>query len=459
MKKFIKILNRSKYIFYTLPFFSDPLTSIHFQKKLKNHHFIFLDPNPLFKKLRQAGHSVFCLKELDPSTKIPKNSAALLGHSLTQKFIQKTKGTKTPAILYFKPQAKIEKIIQKNNWKAINNPASLQRELENKFNFQKICQQLEVPHPQTLISTLNPQTLKKLFKDLSSKLVVQSAHGWAGNTTFLVDKKTFLKKHLLLNQKVKISPYIPGLTLINNAVTTKHGTLQSPPALQFTGLPGLTHTPLGTCGRQWPAPISKQVKDQIVDITQKIGDYLYQKNYKGFFGLDFQLSSDQKLYLIEINPRLTASFSFYTHLEMRQKITPLLVFHVLEHLNLLYKINLEKEETRTFNQKIVGSELSQKLNHSEQQLILKAPPSGIYTINTTKPTSLKPNWPKNLEITKKRQSYLVVSKHSKETVSPNSEYLKITKLDTFYDPKTQKIKPLPLKLNQSLNEKFQFQKS
>jgi len=446
----------NQYTFYTLPFFSDPLASLHLYQKLKNHHFIFLEPHPIFEKLRRKGHSVFCLKENDPSTNIAKNSAALLGHPLTLKFIEKTKGHRTPAILYFKPQTRIDRLIKEKKWKALNNPARLQRKIENKLRFLEICQKLNIPHPPGKIKILNLKNTEKLFKLYFSSLIVQSAHGWAGNNTFLLTNNKNLKKHPLFNQKVKISQYIPGLTLINNAVVTQHGTIQSPPALQFTGLPGLTPTTLGTCGRQWPAPIKKKTRRKIIKITEKIGDYLSQIDYKGFFGLDFQLSKNEEVYLIEINPRLTASFSFYTHLELQKKLTPLLFFHILSHLDLPCKIKIKEEQKRADNLKIIGSELTQKLDSSHPKTITHSPPSGIYNSKGRFIKSLDADWIKNLERAKK--NYLVTSKTSQKIISVNSEYLKINKLSPFYDRQSKEIKPTVLNLNRILNEKFQFQK-
>jgi len=446
----------NQYAFYTLPFFSDPLASLHLYQKLKNHHFIFLETHPILKKLRRKGHSVFCLKETDPSTIIAKNSAALLGHPLTLEFIEKTKGQHTPAILYFKPQSRIDRLIKEKKWQALNNPASLQRKIENKFRLQKICQKLKIPHPSSKIQNLNLENTERLFKLYSSPLIIQSAHGWAGNNTFLLTNNKNLKKHPLFNQKVKISQYIPGLTLINNAVVTKHGTIQSPPALQFTGLPGLTPTTLGTCGRQWPAPIEEKTRKKIIKITEKIGDYLHQINYKGFFGLDFQLSKNKDLFLIEINPRLTASFSFYTHLELQKNLTPLLLFHILSHLDSPYEIDIKKEQKRADNLKIIGSELTQKLNSSHSQTITASPPSGIYNSSGDLIKNLDPDWTQNIE--RAKENFLVSSKPPQKTISVNSEYLKINKLSPFYDQQSKKIKPAVLSLNRILNEKFQFQK-
>lgn len=456
MDELLKTINKSHYVFYTLPFFSDPFASLHLYQKLKNHHFIFLETHPIFEKLREKGHSVFCLKEKDPSTTIAKNSAALLSHPLTLDFIEKTKGSRTPAIFYFKPQTRIDRLIKEKKWLALNNPTRLQRKIENKFQFQKICRGLKILHPDSEIKTLNLENTKKLFKSYSSPLIIQSAHGWAGNNTFLLTDHENLQKHPLFNQTVKISQYIPGLTLINNAIVTKYGTVQSPPALQFTGLPGLTPTALGTCGRQWPAPIKEKTREKIIKITEKIGAYLSQINYRGFFGLDFQLSENEEIYLIEINPRLTASFSFYTHLELQKKLTPLLLFHLLSHLNLPYKINLKKEQERAHNLEIIGSELTQKLNSSRPQVITHSPQSGIYNSAGKFMENLDADWAQNIK--KAKENFLVSSKTSQKTISVNSEYLKINKTSPFYDRQNKKIKPAVLKLNQILNEKFQFQK-
>ena len=57
-------------------------------------------------------------------------------------------------------------------------------------------------------------------------------------------------------------------------------------------------------GGMTPADNSESIKREIIKSTEKLN----LNNFKGYFGIDFIRKSNGKLYLIEINPRLTTSY-------------------------------------------------------------------------------------------------------------------------------------------------------
>jgi len=296
---------------------------------------------------------------------IIKNSGKLLSDQQVINHIsQKSQETNhTPAIISFKPSSKIDFLCQKNNWININNPGSLNRFLEDKIKFGEICTKFNLPTIPFSIDNFNQQTFDKYQKLYQNHLVIQTHFGWAGNSTFDCDNWETIQNKIPLNTIVKFSPFLEGFSLLNNCCLTKFGLIQSPPALQYTGIKPFTNNPFATVGRQWPANVSLDIQEKIKSITTNFGDILKKLDYKGFFGLDFFISQDQ-VYLLECNPRLTASFAFYTKIEQNQKITPLIFFHLAEFLNLDYQINLEDEQNRFYNQNIIGSELVKKDENS-----------------------------------------------------------------------------------------------
>ena len=82
-----------------------------------------------------------------------------------------------------------------------------------------------------------------------------------------------------------------------------------------------------------------------------------------------------KIYLLECNPRLTASFDFYTQLEKNLQINPLFYFHLAEFLKLNYQIDFKSETSRFNNKKIIGSELTpkDKANHTYKKINFSYP--------------------------------------------------------------------------------------
>ena len=60
---------------------------------------------------------------------------------------------------------------------------------------------------------------------------------------------------------------------------------------------------------------------------------MIKEDYKGYFGLDFLVEEKTgEVFLLEINARMTASTSFYTQLEIKSGVTPLLFYHMLSFL-------------------------------------------------------------------------------------------------------------------------------
>lgn len=301
------------------------------------------------------------------SSKNIRNSGVLLSQKNTIDFITKNsrQTDHTPAIIPFKPSAKIEHLCHQYNWHLIANPAKLNRILEDKLKFPELCQDNNLPIIPFAVDTLTLKNFSKYQQLFTSQLVIQTHFGWAGKNTFSSDSYANATRKLPPNTLAKFSPYLRGYTLLNNCCLTRHGLIQSPPALQYTGLKPFTNNPFATVGRQWPSFAPKHIQNQVLSITQSVGLILNKLNYHGFFGLDFLVDQDRVL-LLECNPRLTASFAFYTQLELQAKLEPLFYYHLAELLNLDYP----KPTDRFSNPDIIGSELTPK---NSQGTIIKQP--------------------------------------------------------------------------------------
>lgn len=325
-----------------------------------------------------------------PSIK-EKNSGKLLSNQKVIDYIlKKSKENKlTPVIIPFKPSAKIDLICKKYKWINASNPGPINRLFEDKIKFAKIGEKFNLPVLPFSIDTFNQKNFSKYQKKYSKKLVLQTHFGWAGNSTYFATSWDQIKDKISPNVIVKYSPFIKdGYSLLNNCCLTRQGLIQSPPALQYTGIKPYTSNPFTTVGRQWPSMSSVKINNQVKKITDDFAAILDHVGYKGFFGLDFIVNKN-KVYLLECNPRLTASFAFYTTIEKKLKLTPLFYFHLAEFLKLDYKIDLKKERMRFNNKKIIGSELTPKNqnNYTCQKLNFDYPLS-----KSANPISL----PKNL---------------------------------------------------------------
>lgn len=265
------------------------------------------------------------------------------------------------AILPFKPSAKTEKICQEQGWLCLANPTRISRELEDKIKFTQLCdyhQLPTIPHQIAPLNSTNYQTAQTKF---GPKLVIQTHFGWAGNSTFLSEDFSHIAKLVPPNTPSKFMPYLDGFTVTNNCCLTKFGLIQSPIARQLSNITKYSTNPFATTGRQWPSFVPDIVANKCQQITDKIGKIIKPFGYRGFFGIDFFVHQNQVL-ILEINPRLTASFGYYTKLEIEANFTPLFLFHLAEFLPLDYQIDLSQQQLRTTSKLIIGTEITPKDN-------------------------------------------------------------------------------------------------
>lgn len=311
---------------------NDVSRAIGLEKLLPNYHVVCLDEHPLVDYLRKGGVSVFCLeRELKQKNSLRRNSGVVLDHPLTLDFIQKKSRDEKPNILFFKPQKKIELTAQKFGFNLVGNNFSVSHLFEDKTLFYRKCFEENISVPRGEIIKLGEANFEVLKKKYETPLVVQFGRGWAGNTTSFIktqEELEFLKSKYAAFF-VKINQYIDGITVLNNAVILGDDVLVSSPAIQIQPEGEISSLPGATGGRQWPAEISKEQEDKIFDITTRVGLLMGKSGFKGFFGLDFLIEKNSgEVYLSENNARLTASASFYTQLEIKNGVFPLLGYHL-----------------------------------------------------------------------------------------------------------------------------------
>ncbi len=230
--------------------------------------------------------------------------------------------------------------------------------MEDKIKFYELCQKVNLPQIPALISPFTQKNFLQAQKIFGQKIVTQTHFGWAGNSTHLALNYSDVKSCIPNKILTKFSPFKSGYSLLNNCCLTQQGLIQSPPALQYTGLKPLTNNPFATVGRQWPSQASVEIKEKIKQITNDFSEKILKPlNYQGFFGLDFLISGSD-VFLLECNPRLTASFAFYTQMELKNGLTPLFYFHLAQFINLDYQIDLKTEQNRFYNQNLIGSEIT-----------------------------------------------------------------------------------------------------
>lgn len=337
---------------------------------LPNFHIICSYPDPLIGVLRKQGAKIFCLHEtgVGGAPKI-NNSGKILENPITVEYINKnTRGN--PGIMYFKPSVKLDYLIFRMGYKPVGNSAEINEKFENKIFFtdylNKNLSEYAVPSFTAVLGQLSYVEVKKI---LGERVVIQFGHGWAGKTTFFIEREPGLDK---LKSKfpqtgVRVSKKIEGITVLNNCCIFKDRVFISPPAIQISGIKILHENPAVTCGRQWPAKfISEDSIRQINNISVKVGERLIGAGFRGIFGLDMIVeASSGRVYLMEINARMTASTPFFTRLQLGAGQIPFMMMHICAFLGVKgskipddeYKAGISGSQI-TFRKEYPGSPVS-----------------------------------------------------------------------------------------------------
>lgn len=323
-------------LFYITP---DAKRAFGLERVLPNFFIICARKDSIVDIARKNGVRIFCLEEAIGDLKGGfRSSSQLLAHKKVQSHILENSKGKKSHVLYFKPNLKADVLCRELGYEKVGNSHALNEQFENKVNFFEVSASL-VPqnHIKGFVETIGAARFSEITAALGLPFVVQFGHGWAGNTTFRitseVDFKILAEKFAFTN--ARFSKYISGKTYLNNCCIYNDRVLKSNPAVQLNDIPLLSNRANVTCGRQWPAPsLTNDQKGTIMAISQKIGEAMMQKGYRGFFGLDFLVEdSSGKVYLSENNARFTASAPFFTKQEILQDTIPLMYFHIAAFLH------------------------------------------------------------------------------------------------------------------------------
>lgn len=413
-------------IFYVTP---DPARAIGLEKILPDYHIVCLEDSPLIDLLLCVGVKVFSLERaLGKRNFLLRSTGQLLAHPQVLEYIKRHTGNLRPNILFFKPSKKIELVCQKEGYRMLGNRAYLNEKFEDKISFYPLCQKWGLPIPPGEIKILKEANYQDLARRFGKKMVVQFGHGWAGNTTFFVEKAqqwgTLVEK--FGTRLVRITRFIKGQTYLNNACITQDRVFASFPAVQITSPEGFTRSLGGTCGRQWPSNLAPKLEGEIDRYTQIIGKRMAKVGYKGYFGLDFLLEEKtDKIYLSECNARLTASVPLYTKMEILSGQKPLLLYHLEEFLG--KQSSLEA----TGKKAIRGAELLIRNNQDQSVRVTRDFAPGIYNFHQGKLRKRSSDY--NLEGIKNKGEFFILAAACERIITMENEIARLDCLEKILD--------------------------
>jgi hypothetical protein len=222
---------------------------------------------------------------------------------------------------------------------------------------------------------------------LGSDLVLQTAYGDSGKTTFFVANREDFNKCAadVVGEEIKIMKRIRNRAAAVEAVNTRHGTIVGPFMTDLTGYQELTPYRGGWCGNDlYPEALNDDQRTRAIEHVRRLGDRLRAEGYLGFFEVDVLVDLDtDEVYLGELNPRISGASSMTNVTAGAYADIPLFLFHLLEYLDIDYTIDVDEinERWRELAAVDVWSQLIMKTSKPELREIVTAPQTGIYRFN------------------------------------------------------------------------------
>lgn len=412
-------------------FTNDAKVALGLEKIIPNYHIVCIDDNPIIDYLVEDGLKVFCYERaVGKRNCLFRSSSQLVAQPEVQKYLEQEAPNGKLAALFFKPCG--NPFTKSSQFKVtlLNNSPSLNWSLENKIEFfQKFKN--EFPFPRGEIVRLGQVTFEDLVKRYGAKLVFQFGRGWAGNSTFFIERESdFIRLRSQSPERlVKVSSFVVAQTAINNACLANGKTVVSPPFKQITGLPEYTPYAGGTCGNNWDSEdFPEEISKKTVRLTEKLSEKMNRAGYRGIFGLDFLITEEGEAFISENNARLTASIPMFTKLELSAKRVPLLAWHILEFLG----VDCQNEGLiipEGHLASVSGGQLILRNIKKETQEVGGEVAPGVYHQTEDDPSSwefLRAGY--SVDVLDSEEEYLVLPAAKGRMVSHGIEYLRIQSL-------------------------------
>ena len=269
--------------------------------------------------------------------------------------------------------------------------AKLRQRCDNKMETVRIGNKAKVA---SVPNTLGPaKTFEQLMTSakkagIGSDLVVQTAFGDSGHTTFFISNEQEYTRHakeLAAQSEVKIMKRIKCRGATMEACATRSGTLVGPLLTEVVGRKELTPYKGGWCGNEiFPGAFSERIRNKARDMAYRFGNQLLKEGYRGYFDLDFLIDEkDGEVYLGELNPRICGASSITNHSAFAYADAPLFLFHLMEFSGLKYKIDVEELNSRWAQKEFIDSwsQVVIKSTSENVDVVTNAPPTGVYKMS------------------------------------------------------------------------------
>jgi hypothetical protein len=267
-------------------------------------------------------------------------------------------------------------------------PAALRSRIDHKVEATRIADRAGVESvPHVLSRVESWEHLGEVADELGPDLVIQTPYGDSGHTTFFIRSEEDWNRHageIVGEEEVKVMKRVQVRGSALEACVTRHGTIVGPLMTELVGFPELTPYRGGWCGNEvFPEAFSRQVREEARDATFRFGEELRRMGYLGYFELDFLLDQDAgKVYLGEVNPRITGASAMTNLAAFAHADAPLFLFHLLNWTDVDFELDVQELNARWADPANIDTWGQLVIKHVEDttELITEAPRSGVWRL-------------------------------------------------------------------------------
>ncbi len=312
----------------------------------------------------------------------------LLEHPQVREFIARRGAGGKAVFLFF--DERTEELCRELGLEVCFPSAQLRSEIDDKINTTRIGNKARVRSVPNVLATGVDSFAKLRQKSarLGDDLVVQTAYGDSGHTTFFIKNRKDWNRHrdgMIGQGELKIMKRVDVLGTALEACITRSGTIVGPLMTELVGFPELTPYRGGWCGNEVVADaFPKKIRQRAQQQTVRLGDALAERGYRGYFEVDWLIDRGSgALYLGEINPRVTGASSMTNLAAFAHADAPLFLFHLLEFFDVDFQLDVDAINRRWADPAYIDtwSQLVIKHTRDSTELIDQAPASGVWALD------------------------------------------------------------------------------
>ena len=292
------------------------------------------------------------------------------------------------AMVFF--DAETERICSELGYDLILPSAALREHLDSKLVTTRLGNDVgaaSVPNILATVTDYDDLIRQSTAAGLGTDLVVQTAYGDSGKTTFFLDDEAGWKACAkdVVGQEVKVMKRINNRPIAVEAVLTRNGTIVGPFMTELTGHPELTPYRGGWCGNEmFPDVLDDDLRRRAANLVRRLGDRLGQEGYRGFFEVDVLIDVDSReVYLGELNPRISGASAITNVTAGAYADIPLFAFHLLEFADIEFDLDTDEinERWRELAAVDLWSHMIIKETSPVVELITASAPTGQYAVD------------------------------------------------------------------------------